>query len=103
MVASDQQEKERIDARNALEEYVYELREKLSSDEEFTTFVNENERSTLDNQLQYLEKWLYEEGEESELQIFIQELNSLKVSWYECCFPYCVCNNSTTNAWLFIH
>ncbi|PSN34539.1 Heat shock 70 kDa protein 4 [Blattella germanica] len=78
MIASDRQEKERIDARNALEEYVYELRGKLSSDEELATFVNEADRNSLCRQLDNMENWLYEEGEECNRQVYVDKLSSLK-------------------------
>ena len=80
MVASDRQEKERVDARNALEEYVYELRGKLSSEDELATFVNENDCNSLFHQLDNMEKWLYEEGEECNRQIYVENLSLLKVS-----------------------
>jgi hypothetical protein len=47
-----------------------------------------------------MENWLYEEGEDCNRQIYVDKLSSLKVSW--CCFSYCVCNNNTTSAWVFI-
>jgi heat shock protein len=79
MVASDRQEKERRDARNALEEYVYELRGKLSSEEDLAMFVSENDRNSLCRQLDEMENWLYEEGEECNRQIYVDKLNVLKV------------------------
>lgn len=78
MIANDRQEKERVDARNALEEYVYELRGKLSSEEELATFVNDNDRASLCRQLDNMENWLYEEGEDCQRQIYVDKLNSLK-------------------------
>lgn len=39
MIASDRQEKERADARNAFEEYVYELRNKVSLTKFYTVFL----------------------------------------------------------------
>ena len=44
MIANDRKEKERADARNALEEYVYELRGKLGSDDELGMFVVPDDR-----------------------------------------------------------
>jgi heat shock protein len=79
MVASDRQEKERVDARNELEEYVYELRGKLSSEEDLAMFVSENDRNSLCRQLDNVENWLYEEGEECNRQIYVDKLNVLKV------------------------
>lgn len=70
MQAQDVQEKERADARNALEEYVYELRGKLSEGEALHDFVTEEHRARLVNQLDALEQWLYDEGEDQYRQVF---------------------------------
>ncbi|XP_044748143.1 heat shock 70 kDa protein 4 isoform X2 [Coccinella septempunctata] len=78
MIAADRQEKERADARNALEEYVYELRGKLSSDGELCEFVAENDRLNLVQQLDHMENWLYEEGEECNRQVYCDKLAELK-------------------------
>lgn len=69
MQAQDRQEKERADARNALEEYVYELRGKLSEGETLHDFVADDQRSKLVNQLDNIEQWLYDEGEEQNRQV----------------------------------
>lgn len=69
MQAQDRQEKERADARNALEEYVYELRGKLSEGETLHDFVAEDQRHKLVNQLDALEQWLYDEGEDQNRQV----------------------------------
>nr|CAD7263445.1 unnamed protein product [Timema shepardi]CAD7569601.1 unnamed protein product [Timema californicum] len=79
MIANDRQENERVDARNALEEYVYELRGKLGSEEELSQFVTENDRNTLCDELENLEDWLYtEEGEGCNRQLYVDKLASLK-------------------------
>lgn len=78
MIAADRQEKERADARNALEEYVYELRGKLSSEDELQSFVVENERENLIRQLDEMENWLYEEGEDCNRQVYQDRLSELK-------------------------
>lgn len=70
MQAQDRQEKERADARNALEEYVYELRGKLSEGEALHDFVAADQRTRLVAALDALEAWLYEEGEEQNRQVF---------------------------------
>lgn len=69
MQAQDRQEKERADARNALEEYVYELRGKLSEGEALHDFIAEDNRNRLVNQLDALEQWLYDEGEDQHRQV----------------------------------
>lgn len=78
MIAADRQEKERADTRNALEEYVYELRDKLSADGDLHKFVSENDRSKLVQQLDEMENWLYEEGEDCVRQIYQDKLSELK-------------------------
>lgn len=69
MQAQDRQEKERADARNALEEYVYELRGKLCEGETLHDFIAEDNRNRLVNQLDALEQWLYDEGEDQHRQV----------------------------------
>lgn len=77
-ISADRQEKERADARNALEEYVYELRGKLSSEDELATFVTDNDRNHLINQLDHMENWLYEDGENCNRQEYHEKLTSLR-------------------------
>lgn len=78
MQAQDRQEKERADARNALEEYVYELRGKLSEGEVLHDFVAEDQRQKLVNQLDALEQWLYDEGEDQNRQVYSDKLGELR-------------------------
>lgn len=78
MIAEDRQEKERVDARNALEEYVYDLRAKLSEDDQLATFVAEADKEALCRVLDETENWLYEEGEECERQVYTERLSYLR-------------------------
>lgn len=78
MQAQDRQEKERADARNALEEYVYELRGKLSEGESLHDFIAEDQRNRLVNQLDALEQWLYDEGEDQNRQVYSDKLTELR-------------------------
>lgn len=80
MVAEDRQEKERVDARNALEEYVYDLRSKISEEDQLYTFILDAERESLCRTLDDTENWLYEEGEECQRQIYSDRLARLRVS-----------------------
>lgn len=80
MVADDKQEKERIDARNALEEYVYDLRSKLLDEDQLSTFIVESDREELCRLLDETENWLYEEGEDCQRQVYSDRLSMLKVS-----------------------
>ncbi|XP_050303566.1 heat shock 70 kDa protein 4 isoform X2 [Anthonomus grandis grandis] len=78
MIASDKQEKERADSRNALEEYVYELRNKVSSDDELAPFILDLDREVLVRKLDEMENWLYEEGEDCNKQVYVDKLAELK-------------------------
>ncbi|XP_034825268.1 97 kDa heat shock protein isoform X1 [Maniola hyperantus] len=78
MQAQDRQEKERADARNALEEYVYELRGKLSEGEALHEFVADEQRGRLVGQLDSLEQWLYDEGEDQNRQVYSEKLGELR-------------------------
>ncbi|CAH2979698.1 unnamed protein product [Chilo suppressalis] len=78
MQAQDRQEKERADARNALEEYVYELRGKLSEGESLHDFVADDQRVALVGRLDGLEQWLYDEGEDQNRQVYSDKLSELR-------------------------
>lgn len=79
MIADDKLEKERIDARNCLEEYVYDLRNKLGSEDEYALYVDPEQSSKLSTQLDETENWLYEEGADVNKSIYISKLDELKV------------------------
>lgn len=81
MIANDRQEKERVDARNALEEYVYDLRAKLGDEAQLAHFVCDSDRDGITSQLNDMETWLYEEGEDCNRQIYVDKLDHLKVSF----------------------
>lgn len=78
MIANDKQEKERVDARNALEEYVYDLRGKISSSEELSPYVLPQDKTKIISELDNMESWLYEEGEDCPRQVYVEKFNSLK-------------------------
>ena len=72
-------EKERADSKNAVEEYVYALREKL--DDEYNNYVSDSDREHLSSLLNSTENWLYEEGEDESKSTYIDKLAELKVRW----------------------
>ncbi|GCB67523.1 heat shock 70 kDa protein 4-like [Scyliorhinus torazame] len=76
MMMQDKLEKERNDAKNALEEYVYESREKLCGI--YEKFVSKEEQSKLSLLLEDTENWLYEDGEDQGKQVYIDKLTELK-------------------------
>lgn len=78
MIKYDQNEKERVDVRNALEETIYELRDKLAEEGQLAPYVVASERETICGQLQDLENWLYEEGEDCEKDQYATKLADLR-------------------------
>lgn len=78
MQAADRQEKERADARNSLEEYVYDLRGRISEGEALHEFVQASERERLAGRLDEIEQWLYDEGEDQNRQVYSDKLTDLR-------------------------
>ncbi|KAF5904898.1 heat shock 70 kDa protein 4-like [Clarias magur] len=76
MIMQDKLEKERNDAKNNLEEYVYDMRDKLHG--MFEKFISESDRDTLSLKLEDTENWLYEDGEDQPKQVYIDKLDELK-------------------------
>uniref|UniRef100_A0A8C7XES4 Heat shock protein 4 like n=1 Tax=Oryzias sinensis TaxID=183150 RepID=A0A8C7XES4_9TELE len=67
MISQDKLVKEVNDAKNAVEEYVYELREKLCGDSNRLTLMLED-----------TENWLYEDGEDQPKHVYEEKLDALK-------------------------
>lgn len=78
MISNDRQEKERIDARNALEESVYDMRNKLQEGGNLHEYVDESSRDQICSQLGDIENWLYEDGETCEREIYKNKLAELQ-------------------------
>ncbi|KAJ3588031.1 hypothetical protein NHX12_011625 [Muraenolepis orangiensis] len=76
MIMQDKLEKERNDAKNYVEEYVYDMRDKLHGI--FEKFVGESDRDALSIKLEDTENWLYEDGEDQPKQVYIDKLADLK-------------------------
>ncbi|XP_021473142.1 heat shock 70 kDa protein 4 [Oncorhynchus mykiss] len=76
MIMQDKLEKERNDAKNNVEEYVYEMRDKLHGVLE--KFVSESDRDTFALRLEDTENWLYDDGEDQQKQVYIDKLAELK-------------------------
>ncbi|XP_074069345.1 heat shock 70 kDa protein 4 [Macrotis lagotis] len=76
MIMQDKLEKERNDAKNAVEEYVYEMRDKLNG--LYEKFVSEDDRNSFTLKLEDTENWLYEDGEDQPKHVYIDKLAELK-------------------------
>ena len=77
MIKNDHNEKERVDSRNALEEYIYDMRDKLAEEGSLASYIVDSERQKICNQLNDLENWLYEEGEDCEKDEYRTKLTNL--------------------------
>ncbi|CAJ0598446.1 unnamed protein product [Cylicocyclus nassatus] len=73
MQEADLLEKQKADAKNSVEEYVYDMRDKLSD-----SFVTEKDAEALCSQLTAVEDWLYDEGEDAEKPVYEQRLAELR-------------------------
>ncbi|XP_067147071.1 heat shock protein 105 kDa isoform X2 [Apteryx mantelli] len=80
MIMQDKLEKERNDAKNAVEEYVYEFRDKLSGP--YEKFVCEKDLQGFSALLTETEGWLYEDGEDEAKQVYVDKLEDLKDEKY---------------------
>ncbi|KAH9932520.1 heat shock protein 70 family [Fomitopsis serialis] len=77
MHAADKLVLDTEDRKNALEEYVYDMRGRL--DERYAVYVKAHEKETLLKALQEAEDWLYsEEGEDATKSAYVERLDVLK-------------------------
>ncbi|KAG8074886.1 hypothetical protein GUJ93_ZPchr0006g45981 [Zizania palustris] len=67
---------QRKDRKNALESYVYDIRNKLS--ERYRSFATDSEREEISFNLQQTEDWLYEEGDDETEAVYSSKLEELK-------------------------
>jgi heat shock protein 4 len=78
MHAADKLVQDTEDRKNALEEYVYDTRDKLES--RYAAYVQAAEKAKLVTLLQEAEDWLYsEEGEDATKSAYVARLDALKV------------------------
>ena len=71
----DQLEQERADSRNAVEEYVYGMRDKLDG---LADFISAEDRAVFSNLLSSTEDWLYDEGEDQPKKVYVAKLVELR-------------------------
>ncbi|KAJ3309452.1 adenyl-nucleotide exchange factor sse1 [Boothiomyces sp. JEL0838] len=76
MAASDRLVVDTAEKRNALEEYVYETRSKLS--DQWAEFALEADRESFTKILYDVEDWLYGEGEDASKSVYVEKLVEIK-------------------------
>eukprot|EP00730_Choanoeca_flexa_P017159 TRINITY_DN8224_c0_g1_i2.p1 TRINITY_DN8224_c0_g1~~TRINITY_DN8224_c0_g1_i2.p1 ORF type:complete len:831 (+),score=271.44 TRINITY_DN8224_c0_g1_i2:43-2535(+) len=74
----DQREKEKNDARNALEEYIYDMRDKLTSI--YEDFIKPADNDAFRSTLTTMEDWLYEDGEDQPKKVYVEKLQNLQTT-----------------------
>ncbi|GAA0155438.1 Hsp70 family chaperone [Lithospermum erythrorhizon] len=76
MALQDRVMEETKDKKNAVESYVYDMRNKLY--DKYQDFVTESDREQFIAMLQEVEDWLYEDGEDETKGVYIAKLEELK-------------------------
>ncbi|XP_061441062.1 heat shock 70 kDa protein 4L [Rhineura floridana] len=76
MMMQDKLEKEKNDAKNAVEEYVYDLRDKLCG--VYEKFITEDDTRKITLMLEDTENWLYEDGEDQPKHVYVEKLQEMK-------------------------
>ncbi|XP_042323003.1 heat shock 70 kDa protein 4L isoform X3 [Sceloporus undulatus] len=76
MIMQDKLEKEKNDAKNAVEEYVYDLRDKLCG--VYEKFITEDDSRKITLMLEDTENWLYEDGEDQPKHVYVEKLQEMK-------------------------
>lgn len=76
MALQDRVMEETKDKKNAVEAYVYDMRNKLS--DKLQEFVTDSEREAFITKLQETEDWLYEDGEDETKGVYVAKLEELK-------------------------
>ncbi|KAK4267465.1 hypothetical protein QN277_024243 [Acacia crassicarpa] len=76
MALQDRVMEETKDRKNAVEAYVYDMRNKLA--DKYQDFVTASEKEDFSAKLQEVEDWLYEDGEDETKGVYIAKLEELK-------------------------
>jgi molecular chaperone DnaK (HSP70) len=76
LASNDRAEKEKSNAKNSLEEFIYNMRDKISTNLE--EFMEEAKRDEYRSNLTKMEDWLYEDGEDEQKSVYVAKLGELK-------------------------
>jgi len=80
MSNADRVVRETADARNELESYIYDMRDKIVSESELANYCTEAEKSSFSTLLESCENWLYEDGFDATKSVYVKKLAELKKS-----------------------
>jgi len=76
MAKADRDEAERLNSKNSVEEYIYEIRGKIC--DELEDFMLEGDRERFSRELTDAEDWLYEDGEFADKKTYMEKLATLR-------------------------
>jgi len=75
-IAQDKVLRATSDKKNELEEYCYSMRDKVEG--ELREFATEGERTEIQGELEAVESWLYDEGYDEKLEVYVSKLKGLQ-------------------------
>jgi heat shock protein 4 len=78
MANADRVVKETGEKRNELETYIYDMRDKISSESQLGSYVTDEDKATFTSALEKSENWLYEEGFDAVKSVYSEKLDALK-------------------------
>ncbi|XP_061072989.1 heat shock protein 105 kDa [Conger conger] len=76
MITQDRLEKERSDAKNELEEYVYYFRHQLEGP--YQMFLGAEDQDKFSELLTKTENWLYDEGDDQDKEVYLDKLEQIQ-------------------------
>ena len=74
MANADRVVKETGEKRNELETYIYDMRDKISSESQLGSYVTDEDKATFTSALEKSENWLYEEGFDAVKSVYLRNL-----------------------------
>jgi len=74
----DREEKDRIDSKNTLEEFVLSIRTRVNDSEDLEPYVETSVREEIVQLANNTENWLYDEGEDCKKNEYVQKLELVK-------------------------
>ncbi|EFX67876.1 hypothetical protein DAPPUDRAFT_229110 [Daphnia pulex] len=74
----DNQERDRIDSKNALEEFVLNIRGRVNDSDDLECYIEPNVRDELVKMADTTESWLYDEGEDCKKNEYVEKLQQLQ-------------------------
>merc|ERR1712137_807973 len=78
MANGDRIVRETADMRNELESYIYDKRDKITSESHLAPFASDEEKGTFSAALESTENWLYEDGFDATKSVYSDKLSELQ-------------------------